>query len=186
MCHRSRRDSCLEDLVEWIDERIEFLRHWTTQGFLPQSEIKERSGVRRYVVSPCESFTCFWCGLLEKDMDKCKVESLAYEWIGHWVRLRRSLMNNSKRVSDKTEPCGAPLLIGLREPSTLTFPSSITQIVPSSSHPCPLPSTTTNPLPLSSLFGPLNGTKTSISLFMLPIQKTLSNLKNASKDRWEV
>ena len=39
------------------------------------------------------------------------------------------------------------------QPSTLTSPSSITQTVPCSSHPCPHPSTTINHLPLSSLFG---------------------------------
>ena len=30
----SRRYSCLEDFVEWIDKGMEFLRYQTTQGFL--------------------------------------------------------------------------------------------------------------------------------------------------------
>ena len=85
-----------------------------TRFSLPQSEIKENSEVRHSVMSSRESFTCFWFGRLEKDV-KCKVESSAYEWIGHSVRLRRSLMNNGKRVDDRTEPCGTPLLIGLGE-----------------------------------------------------------------------
>ncbi len=59
-------------------------------------------------------------GLLSKEVEKCKVESSAYEWRGKFVT-RRSIMNNRKRVGDRTEPCGTPLLIGLGEdqsPST--------------------------------------------------------------------
>ncbi len=48
-----------------------------------------------------------------KEVEKCKVESSAYEWIGQFVTERRSLMNRRKRVGDRTEPCGTPLLIGL-------------------------------------------------------------------------
>ncbi len=41
------------------------------------------------------------------------MESSGYEWIGQFVMERRSLMNNRKRVGDKTELSGIPLLIGL-------------------------------------------------------------------------
>ena len=49
------------------------------------------------------------------------VESSAYEWIGHRIKLRKSLIDYRKRVGDRTESCGTPLLIGLEEeqwPST--------------------------------------------------------------------
>ena len=72
-CHRSRRNSYLEDFVEWIDEGIEFLKF-----SLPISEIEERSKAKRSVTSPRESFTCFWFGRLKKDVEKC---ICAYEWI---------------------------------------------------------------------------------------------------------
>ena len=48
-----------------------------------QSEIKERSEVRHSVASPRESFTCLWFGRLEKDVEKCKIESSAYKWYHH-------------------------------------------------------------------------------------------------------
>ena len=81
---------------------------------LPQSETKESSEVRRSVASLLESFTCIWFGRLEKDVER-KAESSAYKWIGYQVRLRRSLMNNRKRVDDGTELCETPLLIELGE-----------------------------------------------------------------------
>ena len=52
-----------------------------TKFSLPKYEIKERSKVKRSVASPHESFTCFWFLHLKKDVEKCKVDSSAYEWI---------------------------------------------------------------------------------------------------------
>ncbi len=49
-----------------------------------------------------------------KEVVKCKLESSAYEWIRQFDK-ERSLMIKRKRVGDKTEPCGTPLLIGLGE-----------------------------------------------------------------------
>ena len=49
---------------------------------LSQSGIKESSEIRHSVAFP--SF-CF--GYLDKDVEKCKVESSAYKWIKHLVRL---------------------------------------------------------------------------------------------------
>ncbi len=54
-------------------------------------------------------------GLLSNEVEKCKVESSAHEWIGQFVTERRSLMNKRKRGGDSAEPCGTPLLIGLGE-----------------------------------------------------------------------
>ncbi len=59
----------------------------------------------------CKSCTV---GLLSKEVEKCKVESSAHEWMGKLV-MERSSMNKRKRVGDRTEPCGTPLLIGLGE-----------------------------------------------------------------------
>ena len=51
------------------------------------------------------------------------------------------------------EPYILPKLKITHQPSTLTSSGSLTQTVPSSSHPRSRPSTTTNHFPLSSLFG---------------------------------
>ncbi len=40
--------------------------------------------------------------------------------------MERSLMNNRKRVGDRTEPCGTPLFIGLGEEQ---LPSTTAEIV---------------------------------------------------------
>ena len=64
------------------------------------------------------------------------------------------------------------------QPSTVTSPFSPIQTI-SSSHIRPCPSTTTDQPPLSSFFGPLQWNKYLCS------QKTISNCKNTSKDRWE-
>ncbi len=86
---------------------------------MPQSEMILRSV--RSAASSLESCKSCRVGLLSKEIEKCKVESSAYEWIGQFIMERRSLTNNRKRVSDRTEPCRTPLLIGLGEdqrPST--------------------------------------------------------------------
>ncbi len=83
--------------------------------------MRTRSKVKRSAVSSLESCNSCRVGLLSKEVKKWKVESLAYEWIGQFVTERRSLMNKRKSVSDRTESCGTPLLIGLGEeqlPST--------------------------------------------------------------------
>ncbi len=82
-----------------------------TRFLLPQSEMRVRSEVKRSAASCLESCKV---DLLSKEVEKCKVESSAYEWIGEFVT-ERSLMNKRKRVGDRTEPCGTPLLIGLGE-----------------------------------------------------------------------
>ncbi len=79
---------------------------------MPQSEIIGRSEVKLSVASSLESCKSCRVGLLSEEVKKCKVESSAYEWKGQLV-LERSLMNSRKRVGDRTETCGTPLLIGL-------------------------------------------------------------------------
>ncbi len=81
-----------------------------TRFLLSQSEMKARSEVKRSAASSLESCKSCKVGLLSKEVLKCKVESSAYEWIGQFVT-ERSLMNKRKRVGDKTELCGTPLLI---------------------------------------------------------------------------
>ncbi len=76
--------------------------------------MRARSEVKRSAASSLESCKSCRVGLLSKEVEKCKVESSACEWIGPFV-MERSLMNNRKRVGDRTEPCGTPLLIGLGE-----------------------------------------------------------------------
>ncbi len=83
--------------------------------------MRARSVVKRSAASCLESCKSCRVGLLSNEVKKCKVESSAYEWIGQFVTERRSLMNKRKRMGDRTEPCGTPLLIGLGEeqsPST--------------------------------------------------------------------
>ncbi len=77
--------------------------------------MRVRSEVKRSAASSLESCKSCRMGLLSKEVEKCKVESSAYEWIGQFVTERRSLMNKRKRVGDRTEPFGTPLLIGLGE-----------------------------------------------------------------------
>ncbi len=77
--------------------------------------MKVRSEVKRSATSCLEFCKSCRVGLLSNEGEKCKVESSAYEWIGQFVTERRSLMNKKKRVGDRTEPCGTPLLIGLGE-----------------------------------------------------------------------
>ncbi len=86
-----------------------------TRFLLPQSEIRARSEVKRSAAPSLESCKSCRLGLLSKEIEKCKVESSAYEWIGQYVTERRSLMNKRKRVGERTEPCGTPLFIGLGE-----------------------------------------------------------------------
>ncbi len=76
--------------------------------------MRARSEVKLPAVFSLESCKSCRMGLLSKEVEKCKVESSEYEWIGQFVT-ERSLMNKKKRVGDRTEPCGTPLLIGLRE-----------------------------------------------------------------------
>ena len=107
--------------------RVDRWRNWVfealnnTKFALPQSEILERSEVRRSEASLRELCTSWKVGRLWKDVETCKVVSSAYKWIGQEVWFRRSLMNNRKRVGDRTDPWGAPQLIDLGEeqwPST--------------------------------------------------------------------
>ncbi len=76
--------------------------------------MRVRSEVKHSAASSLESCKSCRVGLLSKEVEKCKVESSAYEWIGQFVT-ERSLMNKGKRVGDRAEPCGTPLLIGLGE-----------------------------------------------------------------------
>ncbi len=77
--------------------------------------MRARTEVKRSAASSLEYCKSCRVGLLSNEVEKCKVESSAYKWIGQFVTERRSLMNIRKRVGDKTEPCGIPLLIGLGE-----------------------------------------------------------------------
>ncbi len=77
--------------------------------------MRVRSDVKRSVASSLESCKSCRVDLLSNEVEKCRVESSAYEWIGKFVTERRSLMNKRKRVGDSTEPCGTPLLIGIGE-----------------------------------------------------------------------
>lgn len=45
-----------------------------------------------------------------KRVEVCKMESSVYEWIGLEVE-ERSLIERRKKVGDRTEPWGTPLLI---------------------------------------------------------------------------
>ncbi len=85
-----------------------------TRFLLPQSEMRVRSEVKRSAASSLESCKSCRVGFLSKEVEKCKVESSAYERMERLV-MERSLMNNRKRVGEKTEPCGTPLLTGLGE-----------------------------------------------------------------------
>ncbi len=85
-----------------------------TRFLLPQSEMRARSKVQCSAASSLESCNSCRVGLLSKEVEKCKVESSAYELIEQFVT-ERSLMNKRKRVGDRTEPCGTLLLIGLGE-----------------------------------------------------------------------
>ncbi len=76
--------------------------------------MRVRSEVKCSASFSLESCKSCRVGLLSKEVEKCKVESSAYEWIRQFVT-ERSLMNKRKRVGDRTEPCGTPLLIGLGE-----------------------------------------------------------------------
>ncbi len=76
--------------------------------------MRARSEVKRSAASSLESCKSCRVGLLSKEVEKCKVESSAYEWIGQFVT-ERSLMNKRKSVGDRTEHCGTPQLIGLGE-----------------------------------------------------------------------
>ncbi len=77
--------------------------------------MRGRSEVKRSAASSLESCKSCRVGHLSKEVEKCKVESSAYEWIGQFVTEERSLMKKRKGVGDRTETCGTPLLIGLRE-----------------------------------------------------------------------
>ncbi len=77
--------------------------------------MRARTEVKRSAASTLESCKSCRMGLLSNEVEKCEVESSAYEWIGQFVTERRSLMNKRKRVGDRREPCGTPLLKGLRE-----------------------------------------------------------------------
>ncbi len=71
-----------------------------------------RSEVKRSAASSLESCKSCRVGLLSKEVEMYKVESSAYEWIEQ-LFMERSLMNKRKRVGDRTESYGTPLLIGL-------------------------------------------------------------------------
>ncbi len=76
--------------------------------------MRAKSEVKCSAASSLESCKSCRVGLLSKEVEKCKVESSAYEWIEQFGT-ERSLMNKRKRVGIRTEPCGTPLLIGLGE-----------------------------------------------------------------------
>ena len=71
---------------------------------LLQSETRQGLEVRHPIASRLESLNSCWVGRLLYDVEKFKVVSSALERIGQSVRFRRSLMNNRKRVGDRTEP----------------------------------------------------------------------------------
>ncbi len=73
-----------------------------------------RPEVKRSAASGLESCKSCRVGLLSKEVEKCKVESSAYEWIEQ-LAMERSLTNKRKRVGDRTGASGTPLLIGLGE-----------------------------------------------------------------------
>ncbi len=77
--------------------------------------MRAKSEVKRSAASSLESCKSCRVSLLSKEIEKCKVESSAYEWIGQFVTERRSLINKRMRVGDRTKPCGTPLLIGFGE-----------------------------------------------------------------------
>ncbi len=60
-----------------------------TRFLLPQSEIRARSEVKRSATSSLESRKSCRVGLLSKEVEKCKVESSAYEWIDKTVCYRK-------------------------------------------------------------------------------------------------
>lgn len=68
------------------------------------SEISERLVVRHFVASLGEKRNSCNVYRLVKDDQIRRVRSLAYEWMGHWLRLKRTLMTNIKKVGDRTEP----------------------------------------------------------------------------------
>ncbi len=72
--------------------------------------MRARSEVERSAASSLESCKSYRVGLLSKEVEKCKVESSAYAWIGQFVT-ERLLMNKRKRVGDRTELCGTPLKV---------------------------------------------------------------------------
>lgn len=79
---------------------------------LPNLEMIAKSKFMRSVASNLVSCnSCLEGRLLEK-VELCRVESAAWEMIEQFV-MERSVMNNRKRVEERTEPFGTPLLIGL-------------------------------------------------------------------------
>ena len=77
----------------------------------PQLAILPRSSLREEIVSTLETSLELEEGLEGNIVEECKVESSAYEWMGLSEIDNRSLMKIRKRVGDKTQPCGTPLLI---------------------------------------------------------------------------
>ncbi len=74
-----------------------------------------RSEVKRCAASSLESCKSCRVSPLSKEVEKCNVESSAYECMEQLLMKRGSLINNGKRGGDRTEPCGTLLLIGLGE-----------------------------------------------------------------------
>ncbi len=67
-----------------------------TRYLLPESEMRARSEVKRSAASSLECCKSCRVGLLSKEIEKCKVESSAYEWIGQFDTHKRSLMNKGR------------------------------------------------------------------------------------------
>ena len=67
-----------------IHIEIEFFEVLNRTRFaLLQSETSDRSEVRYRIASRLESLNSCWVGRMLYDFEKCKVVSLAKEWIGH-------------------------------------------------------------------------------------------------------
>ena len=92
--------------TNWVFWSLKF-----TRLSAPQLAILSRSSLREEIVSTLDISLVLVEGLFGKIVEECKVESSAYEWMGLDVMDRRSLMKIKKRVGDKTQPCGTPLLI---------------------------------------------------------------------------
>ena len=94
-----------------------------TKLSIPQPAILCRSLLREEKVSTLEISQKLEEGLLSNIEEECRVESSVYEWMGFYDTFKRSLMKIRKRVGDKTQPCGTPLLIdwgGETDPSIIT------------------------------------------------------------------
>ena len=101
-----------EILAELIKTNLVFRSLELTKLFVTQRVILPRSSLSEEILSTLEISLELGRGLLGNIVEECKVESSAYEWMGLSETDNRSLMKIRKRVGDKTQPCGTPLLIG--------------------------------------------------------------------------